>query len=319
MSEKVIAGKFNDELAEKIPWRTWSDYPDNPIIKPLFGDVVADPTVLNPSESHDGRWHMFLCATWNLIVHMVSDDGINWQPLEHYDWTGFSPFMFKEDGKYYLFYQRMERLTDTCSIACRVSEDLNNWSERHDIIKPELDWENMDLRPTVRNACVMKTPQNKYRLYYSGGVKILDDLGFEEPAYVGMAEADNILGPYVKRPEPILVPHKKDPWRNIGCGGMKVCYLEDQKIYLGFNNGIYSDEQNHSRSAIHMLVSEDGLEWFDVPGNPILSCQPGWKESLVYQLCLVNEKGKLWVYYNCREGWKKGIERIGLAISNEGI
>lgn len=312
---QTISGKFNPKLASKVPWTQWRDFEENPVVEPYYADVVADPAVVLPEEAPDGKWHMYICATWNTILHLISSDGKSWEPVEMYDWPGFSPYIIKDDGRFYIFYQRNDRLNDICYIACRYSDDLNHWSERHDIIKPELDWEKQELRPTVRNACVVKV-DDRYRLYYSGGVKIIPDLKFEEPACIGVAESDSILGPYVKRETPLFSPDKNDSYRNFGAGAMKVLYLEDKNIFVGFNNGIYWAD-GHSRSALHMLVSEDGYDWYDMPGNPILSPEPGWKESLVYQICVKQVEDSIWAYYNCRQGWEKGIERIGLAFGEK--
>jgi hypothetical protein len=211
----------------------------------------------------------------------------------------------------------MNNFPERCWIVMRESGDLQHWSEPKVMLEPDLFWEDMEFRPTCRNACVVRAPDGKFRLYYSGGVKRIPDLGFEEPANIGVAFADAIDGPYIKYPEPLLTPDDNDPYRNIGAGAMKVYYLEEYGLYVGFNNGIYWDKAiDHSRSAIHILLSEDGLYWFDTPKNPILApVADSWKSSLVYQLCLAAWEGQWRLYYNSREGWDVGVERIGLATA----
>jgi hypothetical protein len=220
------------------------------------------------------------------------------------------------NGKYYLIYQ-ITYNPDRCWLVMRETRDLKTWSEEKNILEPDLPWEHLEFRPTCRNGCIVETPEGGFRLYYSGGVKRIPDLGFEEPAQIGVAFSDRIDGPYTKHPEPLLVPDPADPYRNIGAGAMKVFYLKAHGLYVGFNNGVYLDQETqHSRSAIHVLLSEDGLDWFDVPGNPILAPEAtGWKSALVYQLCLAAFEGNWYLYYNAREGWEVGAERIGLATA----
>jgi len=309
-----IYRRFNRKLTEKVPWEKWKDHPQNPLVNPPTGNVIADPTVLIPEEAKDKMWHMFTCGSpYQYITHWIAEDGIHWEIKENYDWGGpFSPFLFKENGIYYLFYHQ-GKSREEIYIVSRNSKDLVHWSEEEVILRPDLSWEMVDLRPTVRNPCLVKTLSGEFRLYYSGGVKIIEDLGFDEPAYIGVAISDNILGPYKKRKDPLIKPDKNDPWRNIGAGAMKVYYLKEESIFVGFNNGIYRGRDNRSHSAIHLILSEDGYEWFDSPFNPILKPEKGWKKALVYQLDVKKVGDELLLYYNARDGWKEGIERIGLA------
>lgn len=318
----TVYGRINEELVGRLgplARLAWQDHPENPLIEPFVRDVVADPTVLGPDQTPDGLWHMITCGSHGYLAQWTSSDGLHWERFVHHEWDGFSPFVHPHGGRYYLFYQ-MNNFPERCWIVCRHSEDLRTWSEPQVILEPDLPWEDMEFRPTCRNACLTPLPDGTFRLYYSGGVKRIPDLGFEEPANIAVASADHILGPYRKNPEPLFGPDADDPYRNIGAGAMKVYHLPDPGLFVGFNNGMYWEEPTrHTRSAIHMLVSEDGLEWFDLPGNPVRYPEDGtWKGALVYQLCLVRRPGEWRMYYNAREGWEKGIERIGLATARPG-
>ena len=51
----------------------------NPILKnPLNSFVIADPSVLTPDVSHDGKWHLF-CHTFFGVYRYESADGINFR------------------------------------------------------------------------------------------------------------------------------------------------------------------------------------------------------------------------------------------------
>ena len=57
------------------------------------------------------------------------------------------------------------------------------------------------------------------------------------------------------------------------------------------------------------------LTWQEAPYTPILSPgAPEWKKALVYQLDCVSYNGETRIYYNSRDEWLDGIERIGLSF-----
>jgi hypothetical protein len=62
-----------------------------------------------------------------------------------------------------------------------------------------------------------------------------------------------------------------------------------------------------------MLTSKDGLEWEEADCNPIVKPDPDipWRSAIIYQLDVVPWKGALLMYFNAREGWRGGAERIG--------
>lgn len=304
-------GKFTKELMANFGWLfEWSDYPQNPLVESKErDDWVADPTIVLPSESSDGNWHMFCSGRG--IKHYVSEDGLKWN-YKGFLFSGYSPFVFNEYGKFYLFYQTGQ-IGGEVKIVCRISEDLESWSDEVTVLGGAFSWERgVRGEPFVRNACVFKKAERLYMLYYSAGYVFLPDTGYEEPLYVGVAHAEDPTGPYRKTSKPVIVPSLSDPWRNLGAGAMKVYKIKD--IYIGFNNGIYWGEDLHSHSAIHVLLSRDGIQWFDSPKNPIITpAGSGWKRSHVYQLDVKRVGRDLWMFYNARDGWHDATERIGLA------
>jgi len=314
----VVGTKFerlrvDSKLAGEYAWLfQWVDLPQNPLIEaPEKGDWVADPTVVTAKESPDGKWHLFCSGRG--IKHFISDDGFKWiyQGLALQE--GYSPFLFKDDGTFWLFYQVGVGRQRETAIACRSSKDLQSWSERKIILVGEKEWERgIYGEPYVRNPCILKV-DGEYWLYYSGGYIILPDTEYEEPSFVCLARSKQLLGPYEKHMHPIIYPSLSDRWRNLGAGAMKVYKLGE--IFVGFNNGIYWGEDLHSHSAIHVLLSKDGIKWFDAPQNPIMApTGEGWKKSHVYQLDCKVVGSEIWMFYNARDGWTGATERIGLAI-----
>ena len=166
----------------------------------------------------------------------------------------------------------------------------------------------------ARNPCMILLPDGRYRLYYSAGTVWLDDCDFEEPKYIFCAESDNPLGPFTKIAAPILLPDENLPFRNYGCGAIKVYGYGDG--YLAFYNPIYIDDGGNSRSEIRMLVSDDGLEWTEAPCNPVIAPTEdgGWRSAIVYQLDVVCFENTARIYFNARDSWEGGVERIGCCV-----
>jgi hypothetical protein len=304
---------FSGDVVRKFSWDTWVDHPENPLIEPPFDTkVIAEPTIIMPDSSPDGRWHLYAVSLDAYINHMDSADGVRWNLLDRFT-PGWNPFVVKEGDTFYMFHHGHWFVKGESAIVCRSSKNLKSWTEDRVVLRPTFDWEKEGGKAVVRNACVVKLPDKTYRLYYASGYGWLDDCGYEEPLYNGVAFATNITGPYRKHDEPVIGPNGDDPYRNIGAGGLKVYYEQSEQVFVGFNNGIYRDREGRSRSAIHMLLSTDGLGWYSFPHNPVLRPEKGWKEALVYQLDIRRVGNEIWLWYNSRDGWKEGVERIGLA------
>lgn len=291
----------------------WEDHPDNPLIEPPWPEfLLGDPTCVTPGTSPDGNWHM-LANTLTGIYRFTSPDGLAWRKVGRVC-GGMRPYIFLQDGEYHLFYEQFGVPMLRSHVALRTSRDLRHWSEPRVVLEPELDWERK-LGHTCGNPCVLVV-EGGYRMYYSASLVFFRDLGFCEPLYIGVAHADSLAGPYEKLPEPIISPSPDAPYRNRGAGAIKVVFDEERGLYYGFNNGMYTDAEGRSRSAVLLLSSTDGLSFEPVYDEPIVAPGgDGWKKALVYQLDVTRVGDEWWMYYNARSGWRIGKERIGLAIN----
>lgn len=305
----------------------WEDYRKDPVIEPpMFSPIIADPTFIAPADSPDGRWHLYAHSVWG-VHHFISGDGAIWEKREIVVRNAMRPYLYFENGLYYLFYERYRTLQILFSwvpfpkwkshIEVRVSRDLKQWSAPSVAVTPSLSW-HRDERygSSIGNPCLVKT-DGQYRLYYSASLVRVDDCGFNEPKYIGVAFADSIMGPYRHHPEPLIQPESSDRWRNVGAGSIKVLAVEDG--FVGFLNGIYVDAAlKQSGSAISVLKSSDGMKWDYLLPEPILRPTEGWRRSHVYacDVKFVKEKRTWHLYYNARNDWHwtKGSERIGLLI-----
>ena len=74
-------------------------FENNPIIKnPPSSFVIADPSVLTPDVSHDGKWHLF-CHTFFGVHHYISDDGISFNKVQKIAKRAMRPNINYIDGK----------------------------------------------------------------------------------------------------------------------------------------------------------------------------------------------------------------------------
>ncbi len=292
---------------------TWSDHPANPLIEPPWPEwMIADPTVLLPSESPDGKWHLFANSVWG-IHHHTSEDGISWARGKRL-FPGIRSFVIKHTGAYYIFNEVFLKPFET-GIVVRRSEDLETWSEPKVALPVSRAW-----HKGILNACscpCVVPHGDGFMMFYSASVILLPDCLFFEPKYIGVARASNIEGPYEPDETPAISPDMHNPLRNFGAGAIKVVFDEQTGTFWGFNNGIYKDERGRSRSSIMILKSGDGTHWMQAVEEPILKPEPGWKKALVYALDIKIDGDRAYLYYNARDGWFIGSERIGLAIGRK--
>ena len=293
----------------------WTDYPGNPVIAPPTEPIVGDPTVVAPEDSPDGQWHLF-AYTFGGIEHYTAPDGIAWTFVDKPLPLGaVRPYVFKEGGTYHLLFEKFSRLLapQISNIQMIDSTDLVTWSDPVTLLEPTLAWE-METQTTVGNPFVIRR-DGQYWLYYSAAGSLMpDNTGFTEPRYIGLARATDLRGPYTKEPKPIISPDPSVPWRTIASGSLKLLADPYDGRWVAMENGLYQDNAGATHSAIQVLESDDGVAWREVcPTPPLAPSGTGWKSAFVYAFATVRRKGDLRVYYNARNGWADGVERIGFS------
>lgn len=294
------------------PLCAWEDYAGNPIIFPRQGQpIIGDPTFLPPDETPDGKWHLYAYAL-DGIDHFASTDGLAWERIEQslFGDLHLRPYLFKADGRYVIALEALDTPLHS-TIELRFSDDLKSWSDPTTILEPTFAWER-SIQQTTGNPFLIRI-DGRWRLYYSAGTVFLHDSIYFEPKYLGLAYADDLTGPYVKQSEPYMSPDPGDPYLNLGMGSFKMLPEQVDGRWIAFNNTMYEDAEGNSRSAIRMLVSDDALTWEDACPEPILKPTTGWRRAYVYAFDARRVGDELWLYYNARDGWFEGKERIGLA------
>ena len=283
-------------------------FEDNPIIKnPLNSFVIADPSVLTPDVSHDGKWHLF-CHTFFGVYRYESIDGISFKNTGKIVNRAMRPNINYIDGTYYLFFERTRPVIFNLlslvgakwksEIYCMTSKNLKEWSKPFLVIGKTLDYEECDYGIAISNPFLINT-ESGYRMYYSCGQTFIKDCGFCEPTHITFAESNNITNGYTSRERPIISPDKNIPYLNLCSGCLKVYKLKD--CYIGLQNGLF-EENGKSHSAIMLLKSDDGVNFNFV--KPFLVPQTqgdsNWMAQYVYACCLTYYKGKLRLYFNAR-------------------
>ncbi len=296
----------------------------SPILHPFNGSfVVADPSLLTPDNSHDGKWHLF-CHTTFGIHHFASDDGIAFKRVNKIVNRAMRPNINRINGKYYLFYERTSPLiVNALNVINAVkwkseiyvvkSEDLINWSVPMPVITDAKGLEASERGSSISNPFLIRE-NGKNRLYFSCGLTFIDDCGFCEPTYISYAESGKIDCGYISAQEPIISPDKNNPYLNLCSGCLKVYKLKDG--YIGIQNGLY-ERDGKSHSAIILLSSADGLSFkFEkILVEPAVVDGKDWMKQFVYASHLVRYGNELRLYFNARDtsDMLKGRECIGFA------
>jgi hypothetical protein len=304
-----------------------------PLIEPPWNSpVLADPTFLFPHETPEGVWVLFAHTAWG-IRRYESNDAIVWLDQGMAVRNAMRPFCRPVAGGFLLFYERYRPFAMPLQILprpprwkshleYRASPDLRNWSSPETVLKADLAWmRDEKLGESLSNPCLVEV-EGSWRLYFSASLAWIDDCGFCEPRYIGVAESDSFAGPFTPNPEPLIDP-VIDPADDtlpgvLGAGAIKVIPLDDG--YIGLQNKIYRDSSGHSRSALFLLRSDDGLSWRSARDEPLLAPSSGWRSSHVYACdCRQAHDGTWLLYYNARDGWSigSGRERIGRIIGRE--
>jgi hypothetical protein len=307
----------------------WRLDPARPLIgPPPPSPIVADPTFLPPDLTPDGRWHLYAHSVLG-IHHFVSGDGAAWRRAERVARNAMRPFLFQDVGGYLLFF---ERVLDRFPLAflpgrrwrSRIeamrSPDLRRWDDPVPVLEPSLDWHrDASLGEAVSNPCLVAAGGG-FRLYYSAGLVPLADCGFNEPRWIGMAEAERPTGPFRPLTHPLLGPEPAEPFANLAAGAIKVIRAADG--WVGFQNGISWDPAaRRSSSQILLRESPDGLEWTSLRAEPVLAPSAGWMAGHVYALDVREHDGRPVLFFNARSAapWWRGVERIGRMVARPGV
>lgn len=294
-------------------------YGKNPVIRPFdVSPIVADPSLLTPNESPDGRWHMFFHTVLG-VYHTDSFDGISFRKPRKICKNAMRPNINYADGRYYLFYEKTRSLIANglnilnilpwkSEIFVIESSDLVEWTAPRAVITDAKGFEKSERGSSISNPFYFgECGEN--RLYYSCGLTFIEDCGFCEPTHIGYAVSKRISDGYSSNGKMIISPDRSDPYLNLCSGCIKVYKLKD--AYIGIQNGIYEND-GKSHSAIILLSSQNAEDFrFEK-----IILDPGaseWMKQYVYASHLVEFENGFRLYFNARDNSNmlKGRECIG--------
>ena len=293
-----------------------------PVLRPFGGSfLVADPSLLLPEESPDGKWRLFFHTMFGVWV-AVSDDGVAFTTERKLLPRAMRPNINHIDGRYVLFYERTRPLVLNAlnfvggakwysEIYAIESRDLKTWSAPQPVLCHTKDFEKSARGVSLSNPFLLRVGDVN-RLYYSCGLTFIRDCGFCEPTYVNYAESDDLLSGYRASPAPILSPDRNDPFLNLCSGCLKVYKLSD--CFIGIQNGIF-EKDGKSASAILLLSSDDGLHFRFEKTLVEPRYDGSWMGQFVYASHLVRCGDTLRLYFNARNTANPllGRECIGFA------
>ncbi len=316
---------------EKIERAYWYSFSDEPIV--TRGALrLCDPAYLLPEESPDGLWHMF-AHTWVGLEHLTSTSGLEWKRQHLIVARAHSPFIFREGGTYYLFYEIHDRTSyfkknDNSISASRImvicSTDLLLWSE------PRLVLDSTKItRAQYKDGPVrVSRPQiidtgGVYRLYFGAGETRLYDTGQKATARLMYAESDYLDREYRVHPEPILDIEGDSRYRNLATGSVHIVQCSDgvAAFECAFS---YDREKKRSTTNILLLTSRDGINF---TFNKVVQRTPdeGWASRYITSVDVrYKESENSWYCYYSANGMAKimGIsyvkESLGLLLGTDG-
>lgn len=181
--------------AAEVQTMRWAVHADNPLITPHpLAAWLAEPTFLPPSETPDGRWHLFARSPLGLHHH-VSNDGLRWSRLPALVARGARrAFLFRGEKGYLLASEStvatLPWLPADQRLELRSSIDLIRWTAPRLLLQAGLPWHRDGARQTVGRPCVIRL-NDRYRLYYEGG------------ATTGLAESPTLEHPLCAESTPL--------------------------------------------------------------------------------------------------------------------
>lgn len=293
-----------------------------PVLRPSGGSfVVADPSLLLPADSPDGKWHLFFHTTFG-VCEAVSEDGETFSKGKKLLARAMRPNINCVDGRYILFFERTRPLVFNAlnlvgaakwksEIFAIESRDLKTWSTPQPVLCHTQRFEESARGISLSNPFLLRVGDVN-RLYYSCGLTFIRDCGFCEPTYVNYAESEDLLSGYRAAPAPILAPNRDDPFLNLCAGCLKVYRLSD--CFIGIQNGIF-EKDGKSASAILLLSSADGLTFRFEKTLVEPRYDGSWMGQFVYASHLVRSGDVLRLYFNARDTANplRGRECIGFA------
>jgi predicted GH43/DUF377 family glycosyl hydrolase len=132
------------------------------------------------------------------------------------------------------------------------------------------------------------------------------------PPRIGLAASTDGAA-WRKQPRPVLALGPRGSWDEMAVADPYVVEVEGRfhMYYLG--------EDRARRQRLGLAVSEDGVQWTKLRGNPVLGLgEPGsFDEMGLGEPAVWGWEGRYWMIYTGRD--RQEYRRLGLAVSADGV
>ena len=312
---------------KKVSWFPFSEEPL--LLSARFALYMSNPYVILPNDSLDNKWHLFSNSVLG-IHHFISDSGISWQHIDLLVLGGRDPFVYYENGWYYLIYARSTNLNlfkfketekanklRTC-IEVIYSRDLILWS------KPVvlLDFKDIPYASVLNPKPFISNPKlinedGYYRLYFGASYLKMPDTKVKFSRFIGSAVSEKIRNRFkLENSDPLLEPEPDSKYLNLALGNFNI--IKFDSVYYAFTCSAYWDEErNGSFSAISVKESLDGLNFKDTLNKPILlPSEKGWTDKYIKSCNLnyISYERCFYCYFSALSQKKFSAESIGLFL-----
>ncbi len=223
------------------------------------------------------------------------------------------------DGQFYMFRNGFQSWPASVQVGYLTSDDGINWTEVTE--EPVFTTDEVDYAGTAMLASSAEVRDDgTWALYF---------YTWERPAFrgaggaIGLATADDPLGPWTPLPEAILSPGSRGEWDETQLAAPSVVRTDTGYVMY------YTGYDSRNRQSIGMATSEDGITWtkYDDPttteapfaeSDPVLIPAEEWEAEAVHQPRVVKTDDG-WVMIYRSPGPGRGMMRLGLATSEDGI
>jgi len=216
------------------------------------------------------------------------------------EWDGvdvLNPSVVRRGGSYFNFYSGYDGRTWRTGLA--TSEDGTHWDKVGAVLAPDdATWEGGYIAANGTAVAVGE----EFLCWYQAG----------DPPRIGLATSSDGTS-WRRLPQPVLDAGPRGSWDERAVADPYVL-AEGGRYYM-----YYLGEDRARRQRLGVAVSEDGIQWIKLRGNPVLELgEPGsFDEAGLGEPAVWEWDGAYWMAYTGRD--RREYRRLGLAVSVNGV
>jgi predicted GH43/DUF377 family glycosyl hydrolase len=232
--------------------------------------------------------------SWEMLPEPVLSRGPagTWDAVD-----ALNPSVVRRDGRFYNFYSGYDGATWHTGLA--ESTDGLQWEKLGPVLSPSAgSWEGDYI---AANGAALDV-DGEFLYWYQAG----------RTPRIGLARS-RYGRTWSKCPEPVLDLGPRGSWDERGVADPYVIRVEG-RFYM-----YYLGQDRARRQRLGVAVSDDGVEWSKLRGNPILElgAPRAFDEIGLGEPAVWIAHDRYWMLYTARD--RKEHRRLGLAVSNDGV